>query len=99
MHLNLDWDTDAARERLAALKIPMDRPVATLSGGQRAPVGLSLVLAKRPRLLLLDEPMAALDPLARREFLESLTAAVADGAFRSSSPRTCCTTSSASATT
>ncbi len=79
MHLNLDWDCDAARERLAALKVPMNRPVATLSGGQRAQVGLSLVLAKRPRLLLLDEPMAALDPLARREFLESLTGAVADG--------------------
>ena len=79
MHLNLDWDSDGARERLAALRIPMNRPVATLSGGQRAQVGLSLVLAKRPRLLLLDEPMAALDPLARREFLESLTAAVADG--------------------
>lgn len=78
-HLNIDWDADAARVRLAALKIPMNRPVATLSGGQRAQVGLSLVLAKRPRLLLLDEPMAALDPLARREFLESLTAAVADG--------------------
>ena len=79
IHLNLDWDSDGARERLAALTIPMNRPVATLSGGQRAQVGLSLVLAKRPRLLLLDEPMAALDPLARREFLESLAAAVADG--------------------
>lgn len=79
MHLNLDWDSDGARERLAALRIPMNRPVATLSGGQRAQVGLSLVLAKRPRLLLLDEPMAALDPFTRREFLESLTAAVADG--------------------
>ena len=78
-HLNLQWDLDGARERLAALKIPMNRPVATLSGGQQAQVGLSLVLAKQPRLLLLDEPMAALDPLARREFLESLTAAVADG--------------------
>jgi ABC-2 type transport system ATP-binding protein len=53
--------------------------VATLSGGQRAQVGLSLALAKRPRLLLLDEPVAALDPLARREFLTSLTEAVADG--------------------
>ena len=52
--------------------------MATLSGGQRAQVGLSLVLAKRPQLLLLDEPMAALDPLARREFLTSLTGAVAD---------------------
>ena len=68
-HLNLEWDCDGARERLAALKVPMFRPVATLSGGQRAHVGLSLVLAKQPRLLLLDEPMAALDPLARREVL------------------------------
>ncbi|MGH9044492.1 MAG: ABC transporter ATP-binding protein, partial [Acidimicrobiales bacterium] len=78
-HLNIDWDADAARERLAALRIPTNRPVATLSGGQRAQVGLSLVLAKRPKVLLLDEPMATLDPLARREFLESLTGAVADG--------------------
>jgi ABC-2 type transport system ATP-binding protein len=77
--LNRHWDATAARARLAALKIPLGRPVATLSGGQRAQVGLSLALAKRPRLLLLDEPVAALDPLARREFLTSLTAAVADG--------------------
>jgi len=78
-HLNRHWDATAARARLAALKIPLGRPVATLSGGQRAQVGLSLALAKRPRLLLLDEPVAALDPLARREFLTSLTEAVADG--------------------
>ncbi len=76
--LNRNWDAAAARARLAALRIPTNRPVATLSGGQRAQVGLSLVLAKRPQLLLLDEPMAALDPLARREFLTSLTGAVAD---------------------
>jgi ABC-2 type transport system ATP-binding protein len=78
-HLNRRWDDSAARDRLAALKIPTDRPIATLSGGQRAQVGLGLALAKRPRLLLLDEPVAALDPLARREFLASLTEAVADG--------------------
>jgi ABC-2 type transport system ATP-binding protein len=78
-HLNRRWDDASARERLAALKIPTDRPVATLSGGQRAQVGLGLALAKRPQLLLLDEPVAALDPLARREFLASLTEAVADG--------------------
>src|SRR5437879_10891173 len=51
----------------------------TVSGGQQAQVALTLALAKRPELLLLDEPVAALDPLARREFLTSLTEAVADG--------------------
>lgn len=80
-HLNHQWDAAGARERLAALRIPNDRPVSTLSGGQRAQVGLSLVLAKRPMILLLDEPMAALDPLARREFLASLTEAVAEGSL------------------
>jgi ABC-2 type transport system ATP-binding protein len=79
--VNRNWDAAGVRARLAALKIPADRPVAKLSGGQRAQVGLSMVLAKQPQLLLLDEPMAALDPLARREFLASLTAAVADGTF------------------
>ena len=78
-HLNIRWDEQAARRRLEALGIPMDRPVSTLSGGQRAQVGLGLALAKHPQLLLLDEPVAALDPLARREFLSALTEAVADG--------------------
>jgi ABC-2 type transport system ATP-binding protein len=77
--LNRRWDAAGARARLAALRIPVDQQVRTLSGGQRAQVGLSLALAKQPRLLLLDEPVAALDPLARREFLASLTEAVADG--------------------
>jgi ABC-2 type transport system ATP-binding protein len=78
-HLNRTWDDSGARERLGRLGIPMDRPVARLSGGQRAQIGLGLALAKRPRILLLDEPVAALDPLARREFLTSLTGAVAEG--------------------
>jgi ABC-2 type transport system ATP-binding protein len=78
-HLNPRWDADSVRERLTALKIPLDRAVGKLSGGQRAQVALSLILAKRPRLLLLDEPVAALDPLARRNFLAILTDGVAAG--------------------
>ena len=77
--LNRHWDAGAATDRLAALKIPLTRPVGSLSGGQRAQVGLSLALAKQPRLLLLDEPVAALDPLARHEFLSSLAEAAAGG--------------------
>jgi ABC-2 type transport system ATP-binding protein len=77
-HLNPRWDAVSVRTRLADLNIPLDRAVGTLSGGQRAQVALALTLAKRPRLLLLDEPVAALDPLARRHFLGTLTAAMAD---------------------
>jgi ABC-2 type transport system ATP-binding protein len=77
-HLNARWDGTLARTRLRGLDIPLDRAVGTLSGGQRSQVALALVLAKRPRLLLLDEPVAALDPLARRHFLASLTSAVAE---------------------
>jgi ABC-2 type transport system ATP-binding protein len=78
-HLNPRWDAELVRERLTALKIPLDRAVGKLSGGQRAQVALALILAKRPRLLLLDEPVAALDPLARRNFLGVLADAVAMG--------------------
>jgi ABC-2 type transport system ATP-binding protein len=77
--LNPRWDAASARERLNSLKIPLDQRVGTLSGGQSAQVALSLTLAKRPRLLLLDEPVAALDPLARRHFLATLADAVAAG--------------------
>ena len=76
-HLNPRWDGESVRERLTSLKIPLDRAVGKLSGGQRAQVALALTLAKRPRLLLLDEPVAALDPLARRNFLGVLADAVA----------------------
>jgi ABC-2 type transport system ATP-binding protein len=72
------WDAALARERLARLGIPPDKPAGKLSGGQRAQVALALALAKRPRLLLLDEPIASLDPLARREFMQALMGAVAD---------------------
>ncbi|MGX7678400.1 ABC transporter ATP-binding protein [Jatrophihabitans sp. DSM 45814] len=77
--MNPRWDDHAARDRLRALQIPLEQRVATLSGGQRAQVALALCLAKRPRVLLLDEPVAALDPLARREFLSSVVEAVAEG--------------------
>ncbi|WP_410676375.1 ABC transporter ATP-binding protein [Amycolatopsis sp. cmx-4-68] len=72
------WDAALARDRLALLGIPPDKPAGKLSGGQRAQVALALALAKRPRLLLLDEPIASLDPLARREFMQTLMGAVAE---------------------
>ena len=78
-HLNRDWDGASVRDRLRSLNIPLDRAVGKLSGGQRAQVALALTLAKKPSLLLLDEPVAALDPLARRHFLATLAGAVADG--------------------
>lgn len=78
-HLNPRWDGEFMKQHLKALRIPLNRPVGTLSGGQRAQVALALVLAKKPKLLLLDEPVAALDPLARRDFLSALAQAVADG--------------------
>ncbi|HET7015394.1 MAG TPA: ABC transporter ATP-binding protein [Streptosporangiaceae bacterium] len=78
-HLNPRWDGESARDRLRELNIPLDAAVGTLSGGQRAQVALALTLAKRPKVLLLDEPVAALDPLARRHFLGTLADAVARG--------------------
>jgi ABC-2 type transport system ATP-binding protein len=76
--MNLVWDDVWARERMNALGIPLDQRAGSLSGGQRAQVSLTLALAKRPRLLMLDEPVASLDPLARRGFLQALMEAVAE---------------------
>ena len=78
-HLNSRWDAELARGRLRELRIPLERRCGRLSGGQQAQVALTLAVAKRPELLILDEPVARLDPLARREFLESLMQIVADG--------------------
>lgn len=77
-NLNLTWDDARARAQLADLGIPLDRTVRHLSGGQRAQLALTIAVAKRPELLILDEPLAALDPLARHNLLSSLMAAVAE---------------------
>jgi ABC-2 type transport system ATP-binding protein len=76
--LNPSWDDDLALDRIRTLDLPLGLKVGKLSGGQQAQVALTLALAKRPDLLLLDEPVASLDPLARREFLQSVMAAVAE---------------------
>lgn len=78
-HLNRVWVGAAVEERLRELRIDMDQKVGTLSGGQRAQVALAIALGKRPELLLLDEPLASLDPLARRELLQTLMRSAADG--------------------
>jgi ABC-2 type transport system ATP-binding protein len=76
--LNPTWDDDFARRRVEALGLPLGQKVGSLSGGQQAQVALTLALAKRPELLLLDEPVASLDPLARRDFLATVMEAVTD---------------------
>jgi ABC-2 type transport system ATP-binding protein len=77
--LNRRWDAAFVRDRISQLGIPPRTAVGRLSGGQRAQVALAMAMAKRPRLLLLDEPIAALDPLARREFMQALMGVVSDG--------------------
>ena len=76
--LNRRWDEPWARQRMAELDIPLERKVGKLSGGQHAQVALVAALAKRPELVVLDEPVARLDPLARHEFMAALMAAVAE---------------------
>jgi len=70
--MNRGFDAAMAAERIGRLGIRPRARISALSGGERAQVALTLVLAKRPELFLLDEPMANLDPLARREFLSSM---------------------------
>jgi len=77
-HLNPGWDGALARGRIGRLDLDPRQKAGTLSGGQRAQLALTLAVAKRPELLLLDEPVASLDPLARREFLQDLMESVAE---------------------
>jgi len=70
--LNPGWDAALAQSRVARLGLDRKQRAGTLSGGQRAQLALTLAIAKRPELLVLDEPVAGLDPLARREFLQGL---------------------------
>jgi ABC-2 type transport system ATP-binding protein len=76
--LNPGWDDEVARDRIAQLGLDLHQKAGSLSGGQRAQLALTLAIAKRPALLVLDEPVASLDPLARREFLQTLMEVVAD---------------------
>jgi ABC-2 type transport system ATP-binding protein len=76
--LNPGWDGELADRRIARLDLDPRQRAAALSGGQRAQLALTLAVAKRPELVLLDEPVASLDPLARREFLQGLMEVVAE---------------------
>ncbi len=76
--LNEGWDRALAEGRIEELGLDPAQRAGSLSGGQRAQLALTLAIAKRPELLLLDEPVASLDPLARRDFLRHLMAAVVE---------------------
>jgi len=74
-NLNRRWDQRRAEDRLERLEIPLRQKTGDLSGGQKAQLALTIALARRPALLVLDEPLAALDPVAREDFLASVVAA------------------------
>ena len=76
--LNPGWDDALARSRIERLGLDLAQRARKLSGGQRAQLALTLGVAKRPELLILDEPVASLDPLARREFMQDLMESVAE---------------------
>jgi ABC-2 type transport system ATP-binding protein len=76
--LNPGWDRELAEARISRLGLDLRQRAGSLSGGQRAQLALTLATAKRPELLLLDEPVASLDPLARREFLQDLMETMAE---------------------
>ncbi len=75
---NPAWDSALARQHLAALRIDLNSRIRDLSGGQKAQVALAVCFSKRPELVLLDEPAAALDPVARQDLLQNITERFAD---------------------
>ncbi len=77
-HMNPGWDAELAERRIAQVGLDPAQKAGKLSGGQRAQLALTLAIAKRPELLILDEPIASLDPLARREFLQTLMEVTAE---------------------
>jgi len=77
-HLNPCWDQGFAERRIAQLDLDPSQKAGKLSGGQRAQLALTVAAAKKPELLMLDEPVASLDPLARRGFLKHLMESVAE---------------------
>ncbi len=77
-NLNRRFDQSYARARLAELGIPLKKKAGKLSGGQQSQLTLTLALARRPRLLVLDEPLAMLDPVARQDFMATVLVAMAD---------------------
>ena len=77
-NLNRRFDDGYARTRLDELGIPLKRKAGEMSGGQQTQLALTLALARRPQLLVLDEPMAMLDPLARHDFMAAVMTAIAD---------------------
>jgi ABC-2 type transport system ATP-binding protein len=77
-NLNRRFDQDHAEARLGELGIPLKRKAGKLSGGQQAQLALTLALARRPRLLVLDEPVAMLDPVARHDFMATVLTAMAE---------------------
>ena len=76
--LNPHWEAGQAMNRIRQLGLDPRQRAGSLSGGQRAQLALTLAVAKQPELLILDEPVASLDPLARREFLQTLMETVAE---------------------
>jgi ABC-2 type transport system ATP-binding protein len=77
-NLNRSFDDSYAKQRLDGLGIPLNKKSGKLSGGQQAQLALTLALARHPRLLILDEPLSALDPLARQDFMATVMTSMTD---------------------